>query len=200
MSRGVAGHSSVTGATGRAVVRGDVRGAAHGPASVTGASGRAVVRGDVRGVAHGPPSALGPAARHQPVSRQPRKVATWVRAEGRGDGRRSGLRASASAPPATRRMRRPACGYAAPTSAVATAMACQRQAGETDLRDVSGRSSSDEVEESDDREPGRREVSVVAPRSPPTTVDAADSVAARQEGGGGGEGGDIPANRPTLRT
>ena len=29
----------------------------------------AVVRGDVRGVAHGPPSALGPAARCQPVSK-----------------------------------------------------------------------------------------------------------------------------------
>ena len=29
-SRGVAGHGSVTGATGRAVVRGDFRGAAHG--------------------------------------------------------------------------------------------------------------------------------------------------------------------------
>ena len=79
-------------------------------------------------------------------------------------------------------------------------MACQRRAGETDLRDMSGRSSSDEVEESHDREPGRREVSVVAPRSPPTTADASDPAAARREDGGGGEGGDIPANRPTPRT
>ena len=79
-------------------------------------------------------------------------------------------------------------------------MACQRRAGETDLRERRGTSSSDEVEESHDREPGRREVSVVAPRSPPTTADASDPAAARREGGVGGDGGDIPANRPTLRT
>ena len=74
-------------------------------------------------------------------------------------------------------------------------MACQRRAGETDLRDMSGRSSSDEVEESDDGEPVRREVSVVLPRSPPATADEDDRAAAGWEGCEAGDSGDISADR-----
>ena len=84
-SHGTAGHGSVTGATGCAVVHGNIHGTAHGPARVTGAIGSANVRAGVHGIAHGPPSALGPAARCQPVSQHPSKVATWASFEGRGD-------------------------------------------------------------------------------------------------------------------
>ena len=101
---------------------------------------------------------------------------------------------------ATTRMRRPVCGYAAPTLAVATAKACQRRAGETDLRERRGTSSSDEVEESDDGEPVRREVSISLPRSPPATADEDDRAAAGREGGEAGDGGDISADQGTRIT
>ena len=92
------------------------------------------------------------------------------------------------------------CGYAAPTLAVATAKACQRRAGETDLRERRGTSSSDEVEESDDGDPVRREVSINLPRSPPATADVDDRAAAGREGGEVGEDDDIAADQRTPRT
>lgn len=49
-----------------------------GHVSMTGATGRAVVRGNVRVAAYGPPSAMGPAARCRSSSQHPRKVATWA--------------------------------------------------------------------------------------------------------------------------